>query len=172
MLYNYTPLLRQKILYSCTIWDTCNAGDGDLIPGSGRSPGVGNGNPLQFSCLGNSMDRGAWRATVHGVAESDTIEWAQARIHIMEVGFPHFRSENVKSLSRVQLFVIPGASHWRILEWVAIPFSRESSWPRDRTHVSCIEGIFLTIWTNRNPNPNCLANSSKARLLIPSVIVS
>ena len=44
------------------------------IPGSGRCPGVGNGNPLQFSCLGNSMDRGAWRATVHGLTESETIE--------------------------------------------------------------------------------------------------
>ena len=46
----------------------CNAGDLDLIPGSGRSPGEGNGNPLQYSCLENSMDRGAWWATVHGVA--------------------------------------------------------------------------------------------------------
>ena len=42
------------------------------IPGSGRCPGVGNGNPLQFSCLGNSMDRGTWCATVHGVAKSWT----------------------------------------------------------------------------------------------------
>ena len=42
------------------------------IPGSGRSPGVGNGNPLQYSCLGNSMDRGAWRATVRGVTKSQT----------------------------------------------------------------------------------------------------
>ena len=39
------------------------------IPGSGRSPGVGNGNPLQYSCLGNLMDRGAWQATVYGIAE-------------------------------------------------------------------------------------------------------
>ena len=51
---------------------TCSAGDVGLIPGLGRSPGEGNGNPLQYSCLGNPMDRGAWRATVHGVAESDT----------------------------------------------------------------------------------------------------
>ena len=42
------------------------------IPGSGRSPGEGNGTPLQYSCLENPMDRGAWRATVHGVAESLT----------------------------------------------------------------------------------------------------
>ena len=47
---------------------TCNAGDLGLIPRLGRSPGEGNGNPLQYSCLENSMDRGAWRATVHGVA--------------------------------------------------------------------------------------------------------
>ena len=44
------------------------AGDPDLIPGSGRSPGERNGNPLQYSCLENLMDRGAWQATVHGVA--------------------------------------------------------------------------------------------------------
>ena len=43
----------------------CNAGDLGSMPGSGRSPGEGNGNPLQYSCLGNPMDKGAWRATVH-----------------------------------------------------------------------------------------------------------
>ena len=47
-----------------------NAEDVDLIPGSGRSPGVRNGNPLQCSCLENSMDRGAWWATVHGAVTS------------------------------------------------------------------------------------------------------
>ena len=46
----------------------CNARDLGLIPGSGRSPGGGHGNPLQYSCLENPMDRGAWLATVHGVA--------------------------------------------------------------------------------------------------------
>ena len=51
---------------------TCNAGDADLIPGSGGFPGGGNGNPLQYSCLGNLKKRGVWRATVHGVTNSRT----------------------------------------------------------------------------------------------------
>ena len=50
----------------------CNAGDPGSISGWERSPGEGNGNPLQYSCLGNSMDRGAWWATVHGVTKSGT----------------------------------------------------------------------------------------------------
>ena len=50
----------------------CSAGDPGSIPGSGRSPEEGIGYPLQYSCLENSMDRGAWRATVHGVAKSRT----------------------------------------------------------------------------------------------------
>ena len=57
---------------------TCNAGDMSLIPGSGRSPGEGNGNPLQYSCLENPMDGGAWRVTVHGVEKS----WTQTILYI------------------------------------------------------------------------------------------
>ena len=49
-----------------------NAGDTGSIPGLERSPGEGNGNPLQYSCLGNPTDRGAWQAIVHGVAKSWT----------------------------------------------------------------------------------------------------
>ena len=48
---------------------TCNAGDPGSIPRLGRSPGGGHGNPLQYSCLENSMDRGAWKATIHGVTK-------------------------------------------------------------------------------------------------------
>ena len=51
---------------------TCQAGDAGSIPGLGRSPGERNGNPLQYSCLGNPMDEGAWQTIVHGVAKSQT----------------------------------------------------------------------------------------------------
>ena len=64
----------------------CNAGDLSLVPGSGRSPGEGNGNPLQYSCLENSMDGGAWWATVHGVIESD----ATKRLHFSFFHFSFF----------------------------------------------------------------------------------
>ena len=57
-----------------------NAGDEGSIPGLERSPGEGNGNPLQYSCLKNSMDRGARQATVHGVAKS----WARLGTHAQE----------------------------------------------------------------------------------------
>ena len=50
----------------------CNARDPGLNPGLGRSPGEGNGNPLQYSCLGNLIDRGVWQDAVHGVAKSQT----------------------------------------------------------------------------------------------------
>ena len=50
----------------------CNARDPGLIPGSGRSPGEGNGNPLQYSCLEKAMDRGAWEATALGITKNQT----------------------------------------------------------------------------------------------------
>ena len=57
-----------------------SAGDSGSIPGSGISPGEGNGNSLQYSCLENLMGGGAWWATVHGVAKLDTIE----RLHLLQ----------------------------------------------------------------------------------------
>ena len=52
-----------------------SAGDAGSIPGPGKSPGGGHGNPLHYACLENSMDGGAWQATVHGIAELDRTEW-------------------------------------------------------------------------------------------------
>ena len=60
-----------------------DVGDPGSIPGLGRYPGAGNGNPLQHPCLENSMDRGAWRATVHGVAKTWT--WLSDRAHMQEM---------------------------------------------------------------------------------------
>ena len=74
-----TPLRVTPLETVCSICDfcdgsdgkksACNAGDLGLIPGSRRSPGERNGNPLQYPCLGNTIDRGAWRVTVHGVTK-------------------------------------------------------------------------------------------------------
>ena len=58
-----------------------NAGDPGSIPRLGRFPGEGNGNPLQYSCLENSMDRGAWQTTVHVVTKSQT--WIGQSIHVL-----------------------------------------------------------------------------------------
>ena len=60
---------------------SANAGEAGSIPGLKRFPGEGNENQLRFSCLGNPMDRGAWQATVHRVAESQTQLSTQARVH-------------------------------------------------------------------------------------------
>ena len=66
----------------------CNTGDLGLIPGSGRPPGGGHDNPLQYSRLENSMDRGAWWATVHEVSESQT-RLSGFHLHLLiEYGFP------------------------------------------------------------------------------------
>ena len=67
----------------------CNAGDPGSIPRLGRSPGEGNGNPLQYSCLKNPMDRGAWRATVHGVAKSRTPLRDFTHSHIPQILMDH-----------------------------------------------------------------------------------
>ena len=78
--FKYVNLLKPKASQVALVVKNTPANAGDVrdtgsIPGSGRSPGVGNCNPLQYSCLENPLDRGAWWATVRGVAESDTAEW-------------------------------------------------------------------------------------------------
>ena len=83
----------------------CNAGDLGSIPGWGRSPREGNGNPLQYSCLENRMDGGAWRATVHGVAKSQT------RLSDFTFNF-HFRAleKEMATHSSVLAWRIPGTA--------------------------------------------------------------
>ena len=85
----------------------CNAGHVGWIPGSGRSPREGNGNPLQYSCLENPIDREAWRATVHGVAKSRTQVSVHASVYIifwnlLFLGQCYaFRFINIKSIDLV-----------------------------------------------------------------------
>ena len=142
------------------------AEDASLTPGSGRSLGRGRGNPLQYSCLENSMDRGAWRATVHRVAKS----WTRLK-RLSTRGRPGLRIRFIQSLfsldtadpatlrPKQQWTTLPdllamgkvkvkvaqtcptlcdpmdctahGILQARILDWVAFPFSRGSSQPRD-----------------------------------------
>ena len=65
-------LLSSVVSEGFLVKNPASAGDSGSFPESGRSPGGGNGNSLQYSCLKNSMDRGAWRAKVHGVAKNQT----------------------------------------------------------------------------------------------------
>ena len=64
----HSSCLYKRGTFALSKESACNAGEPGSTPGSRRSPGEGNGNPLQYSCLENPMDRGAWQATVHGVA--------------------------------------------------------------------------------------------------------
>ena len=102
---------------------SCKGGDLGSVPWLGRSPGEGNGNPLQYSCLENSMDRGAWWATVRGVANSWTwlSNWTELNWTELNCSLPGSS--------------VHGIFQARILEWVSIPFSRGSSQPRDQTRV-------------------------------------
>ena len=127
-----------------------DARDVGLIPGSGRSPGVGNGNLLQYSCLESSMDRGTWQATVHGVTKSWTwLKWLSThiRVHqetetragilVVKVGKSEV-AQLCPILCNPMGCSVPGSTihgifQARVLEWVAISFSRGSSRPRDPT---------------------------------------
>ena len=127
-----------------------NAGDPGLIPGSGRSPGEGNGNPLQYSCLENPLDRGAWWATVHWVTKSRTrlsdfthslsmcfklmlclacilkgILWG-GYYYYMGLQIWKHRKLKVKSLSHVRLFATP----WTVAHQAppSMGFSRQEYW--------------------------------------------
>ena len=66
-------LLKLKLKECAGKESTCQAGDSGLIPKSGRPPGEGNSNPLQYYCLGNPMERGVWRVTVLGISKSWTL---------------------------------------------------------------------------------------------------
>ena len=89
-----TQIKKQKILcWLSSRESACNAGDVTSIPGSGRSHGEGNGNPLQYSCLENPMDRRAWQATVHGVTRVGYDLATNPPPHVYQASLHHFSSE-------------------------------------------------------------------------------
>jgi len=93
----------------------CNAGGVSLIPGLGRSPGEGNGNPLQFSSLENPMDRGSGWAKVHGVAKESDMTWLinnnTIRMHIID-GNSHFKYFLKSYFHSVLFLVLNGHSYY------------------------------------------------------------
>ena len=123
----------------------CNAGDPGSIPGLGRSPGEGNGNPLQYSCLENLMDRGAWRATVHGVTKSRT--WlSDFTFHFPLSFLPHKRCVGEGNGNPLQYSCLEnhmdGGAWWATVHWVAKSQTQLSM----RTHACSMN--FNLLWGN------------------------
>ena len=117
-----------------------DARDSSSFPGSGRSPGEGNDNPLQYSCLENPMDRGTWCTTLYGVAWTEQLTQQQKEMNIC---YMCICTQSCLTLYDPMYCSPPGSSihgifQTRILEWVVILFSSRSSRPRDRTQFSRI----------------------------------
>ena len=114
---------------------TCNAGDAGSIPGLRRCPGGGNGNPLQYSCLENSMDRGAWWNTVHGaVKESDTTE----KINRTSISQEHVTAAGCSASSTNARHTLAGKPRW-------FPgASCGTAWPRAQP-----KSLLVCCWTSR-----------------------
>ena len=97
-----------------------NAWDPGLIPASGRSPGEGNGNPLQYSCLENPMDGGAWWATVHGRNELDVTEWLHS--HFLCCWAPREAPTQLEVVSELTCVTV------NVLQCLQINLSLETAW--------------------------------------------
>ena len=93
--YLYSNSIHLIVYGSGSKESACSSGQPGMILGLGRSPGEGNGNPLQYSCLENSIDEGAWQVTVHGIAKSQT------RLS----NFTHFHSQNKLHLVSFTVFI-------------------------------------------------------------------
>ena len=119
-----------------------NAGDAGLIPGLGRSPREENGNPLQYSCLGNSTDKGAWWATVHGVTkESETIQGQNNNTASSEQSFlnnpyplapsnvsPHYIQSSLQQKNHIKIFMFLILSFSCISQYPTLPWKEISMW--------------------------------------------
>ena len=125
-----------------------NAGCMGLIPGLGRSPGEGYGNPLQYSCLGNPMDRGAWQAIVHGVqrVRHDLASKQQQQSdlwtpHMFEK-FTHTHTNTHKQVSRMYGYIYSRTRHQHVLQCTGgnLPISKH------RTHLNKSIGPLAMCW--------------------------
>ena len=113
----------------------CNARDLGSIPGVGRSPGGEHGNPLQYSCLENSMDKGAWWATVHGVTRSQT-RLSKRTHNVPEPTHHHHPQPISEPLStatvNMEMPTCPPSCHTSLAHlgtgWVSSPLARSSGW--------------------------------------------
>ena len=111
-----------------------NAGDLGSIPGSGRSPGEGNGNPFQYSCLENPMDRGAWGATVHGVTKSRTrlSDFSSAHLcsginalwYSLYTGLWLFASLPLQGSPSMGLLDVPQVATWELFQFTSMSMAR------------------------------------------------
>ena len=132
--------------------------DAGSIPGSGRSPAEGNGNPLQYSCLENSMDRGVWRSTVHGVAKS----WTQlsacththTHLHILLYSPPG------TSIPIISLYL-----HVRMREEMAGTLLQRKKTKAQRS------GLYIVTWPLRS-NPELRASCPQPALFLPNTWVA
>ena len=134
-----------------------NVRDTGPIPGSKRSLGGGHGNPLQYSCLENAMDRGAWRVTVHGVAKSQT--WLKQQ-HLPVQTFP--RDTHIKFLFWVALTEVGGevsssASHFLQGHALALMWSSRSSVNTDLESMFFfqVNGLSIRFFSSVFPMQNC-----------------
>ena len=140
---------------------TCNAGDPGSVPGLGGSPGEGNGNPLQFSCLENPMDRGAWWTTVHGVAKSRTwlsdftFLWRKAMTNLDSI----LKSRDFTLPTKVYLIkamifpvVMYGCESWTI--------KKAERWRIDAFELWCWRRLLRVPWMTRRSNQSILKEIS------------
>ena len=118
-----------------------------MIPGSGISPGEGNGNPLQYSCLENPTDGGAWQATVHGVTESDTTE----PLHFLSIACTVFL---------LCSFLMPGCTPSCFLNWLPLQFCQSLPWLSHKTGSTSAVKIEISfqyhrLYLQRQSNTQC-----------------
>ena len=132
-----------------------NAGDAGLIPGLGKSPGGGSGNSLQYTCLGNPMDRGGWWTRVHGVTKS----WTAATAAKLLQSCPTLCNPIDGSPPGSS---VPGILQARTLEWVTISFSNALKWKVKVKSLSHVQ-LFATTWTAAYQAP--VHGISQARVL-------